>query len=161
MESLYGETGWKQLQHHIGICVARQWCRLARMNESRLNRKVFVWSVGKNNWMVNVRSYFQKINIEYILDIDSDRDLKAIMTELDMALSQYYEQQWHEKCQRQHPIRGSGQNKLRIYRQFKFSSQAKQYLKFVMPKKYRSAMAKMRTGVAPIRIETGHYEGLP
>ncbi len=27
-----------------------------------------------------------------------------------------------------------------------------------MPKKYRSAMATMRTGVAPIRIETGLYE---
>ncbi len=80
LASFYGETGWKQPQHHIWICVACQWCRLARMDESRLNQKVFVWSVGKKNWTVNVRSYFQKINMEHILDIDSDRDLKAIMT---------------------------------------------------------------------------------
>ncbi len=71
---LYGETGWKQPQHRIWICVAHQWCRLARMDESLLNRKVFVWSVGKKNWMVNVRSYFQKNTMEHILDIDSDRD---------------------------------------------------------------------------------------
>ncbi len=38
--------------------------------------------------------------MEHILEIDSDRDLKAIMTELDLALTQYYELQWHEKLQR-------------------------------------------------------------
>ncbi len=96
--------------------------------------------------------------MEHILDIDSDRDLKAIMTELVLALTQYYEQQWHEKLQRQESIRGSGQNKLRTYRQFKLSPQSEQYLKIVMPKKYRSAMAKMRAGVGPIRIETGRYK---
>ncbi len=93
-----------------------------------------------------------------ILDIDSDRDLKAIMTELVLALTQYYEQQWHEKLQRQQAIRGSGQKKLRTYRQFKCSPQAEQYLKIVMPQKYRSTMVKMRAGVALIRIETGCYK---
>ncbi len=96
--------------------------------------------------------------MEHILDTDSDRDLKAMMTELHLALTQYYEQKWHDKPQREQAIRGSGQNKLRTYRQFKFSPQAEQYLKIVMPQKYRSAIAKMRTGVAPIRIETGLYE---
>ncbi len=71
---------------------------------------------------------------------------------------QYYKQQWHEKLHRQQAIKSSGQNKLRTYRQFKFSPQAEQYLKIVMPPKYRSAMTKMRTGVAPIRIETVRYE---
>ncbi len=94
--------------------------------------------------------------MEHIVDIDSDRDLKAIMTELDLALTQYYEQQWHDKLQRQQAIRGSGRNKLRTYRQFKFSPQAEQYLKIVMPQKYRRTMAKMRTSVAPIRIEIDH-----
>ena len=30
-----------------------------------------------------------------------------------------------------------------------------------MPKSHRSALAKFRCGVAPIRLETGRYEGLP
>ncbi len=72
--------------------------------------------------------------MEHILDIDSDRDLNAIMTELDVALTQHYEQQWHEQLHRQQSIRGSSQNKLRTYRQFKFSPQAEQYLKIIMPK---------------------------
>ncbi len=83
--------------------------------------------------------------MKHILYIDSDRDLKTMMPDLDLALT-YYEQ-WHEKLQRQQAIRGSGQNKLMTYRQFKFSPQAAQYLKIVMPKKCRSAIAKMRTGI--------------
>ncbi len=75
------------------------------MDDLWLYQKVFVWSVGKKNWMVNVRSYFQKINKEHILDIESDHDLKAIMSELDLALSQYYEQEWHEKLHRQQRFR--------------------------------------------------------
>ncbi len=39
LASLYGDTDWKQTQHRIWICVAHQWCRSARMDESRLNRK--------------------------------------------------------------------------------------------------------------------------
>ncbi len=76
-ESLYGESGWKQ-PHHIWICVAHQWCCLTRMDESQLNKKVFVWSVGNKNLMVNVRFHFRHINMENILDIDSDRDQKAM-----------------------------------------------------------------------------------
>ena len=30
-----------------------------------------------------------------------------------------------------------------------------------MPKSHRSALCKFRCGVAPLRIETGRYEGLP
>ncbi len=31
--------------------------------------------------------------MEHILDVDSDCDLKAMVIELDLALTQYYEQQ--------------------------------------------------------------------
>ena len=34
-------------------------------------------------------------------------------------------------------------------------------MKMVMPKCYRSALAKFRCSVAPIRVETGRYEPLP
>ncbi len=34
------------------------------------------------------------------------------------------------------------------------------YVRNIMSKKYRSAFAKFRSGVAPICIETGRYEGM-
>ena len=33
-------------------------------------------------------------------------------------------------------------------------------MKMVLPKRYRSILAKFRCGVAPIRVETGRYERL-
>ena len=38
---------------------------------------------------------------------------------------------------------------------------SEQYVYSVMPKKHRSALAQFRCGTAPIRIETGRYEGIP
>ena len=53
-----------------------------------------------------------------------------------------------------------GANKLRTYRKFKNSLTTSHYLKINMPRSYRSAYAKFRCGVAPIRLETGRYERL-
>jgi hypothetical protein len=51
-------------------------------------------------------------------------------------------------------------NKLRRYRHLKSGIVAEEYVKYVMYFQHRSAMVKFRCGVAPIRIETGRYEGL-
>ncbi len=54
-----------------------------------------------------------------------------------------------------------GRNKLRTYRLFKRSFGTLHYLKDThLTHAQRSAMAKMRCGVAPICLETDQYEGL-
>ena len=54
----------------------------------------------------------------------------------------------------------NGSNKLRLYRLFKQDYCTEVYINSNMPRSYRSALAKFRCGVAPIRIETGRYEKL-
>ena len=54
-----------------------------------------------------------------------------------------------------------GGNKLRTYRLFKNDFYPEPYVISDMPRCYRSAMAKFRCGVAPIRVETGRYENIP
>jgi hypothetical protein len=49
-------------------------------------------------------------------------------------------------------------NKLRTYRLFKEVFETEMYLSKNIPSRYRSAFAKFRCGVAPLRIETGRYE---
>lgn len=49
---------------------------------------------------------------------------------------------------------------MRTYRQYKQVFQSETYLKCSMSRAHRSAYAKFRCGVAPIRIETGRYERL-
>ena len=50
--------------------------------------------------------------------------------------------------------------KLRTYKLFKHSFDIEKYVTCNIAKKYRSAFAKFRCGVAPLRIETGRYENL-
>ena len=54
-----------------------------------------------------------------------------------------------------------GGNKLRTYSLFKSSFCVEKYCTLIMPTSHRAAFSKFRCGVAPIRIETGRYEGLP
>jgi hypothetical protein len=49
-------------------------------------------------------------------------------------------------------------NKLRTYKLFKKVFETEMYLSKNVPSRYRSAFAKFRCGVAPLRIETGRYE---
>jgi hypothetical protein len=50
-------------------------------------------------------------------------------------------------------------SKLRTYRLFKNDYFKEKYLSVNMPGKYKRAFAKFRCGVAPLKIETGRYEG--
>ena len=54
-----------------------------------------------------------------------------------------------------------GGNKLRLYKLVKSEFGPEQYCKLILPPRHRAAFSKFRCGVAPIRIETGRYEGLP
>jgi hypothetical protein len=49
-------------------------------------------------------------------------------------------------------------SKLRTYRLFKNEYGKENYLLKIIPGKYKSAFAKFRCGVAPLKIETGRYE---
>ena len=51
-------------------------------------------------------------------------------------------------------------SKLRTYRLFKNEYGKENYLLKNIPGKYKSAFAKFRCGVAPLKIETGRYEGI-
>ena len=49
---------------------------------------------------------------------------------------------------------------LRKYKLVKTEYETEQCFRMIMPKSHRYAFAKLRSGVAPLRIETGRYEGL-
>ena len=67
---------------------------------------------------------------------------------------------WLNKINASNGPSGRGRNKLRTYCTFKQDYGVEKYCKYIMPKNHRSALCKFRCGVAPLRIETGRYEGL-
>ena len=64
-----------------------------------------------------------------------------------------------KKLNAEFAVRGqdAGGNKLRTYRKFKENYDTEQYVKVITQKRYRSAYAKIRCGVAPIKLETCRY----
>ena len=64
-----------------------------------------------------------------------------------------------ERLNTEFAVRGqdAGGNKLRTYRKFKENYDTEQYVEVITQKRYRSAYAKFRCGVAPIKLETCRY----
>ena len=68
-----------------------------------------------------------------------------------------YVNEWHVRVSRIQGRGGSGGNKLRTYKLFMNLFQTEEYCKIILPPSNRSAFAKFRCGVAPLRLETGRY----
>ena len=85
------------------------------------------------------------------------------MLDFSNAMFNDYKVRWLGGINSEQGVSYAGMNKLRTYKLFKdtYMYNIESYVKTVMPKCYRSALAKFRCGIAPIRIETGRYERLP
>ena len=83
----------------------------------------------------------------------------AVLNSIKPKLLAEYELEWQEKLNSDVAMRGinAGGNKLRTYRKFKHSYSTEPYVKIITSKIYRSAYAKFRCGVAPLKIETCRY----
>ena len=147
--------------------VIRLWCRFNNMSSNRLNRKVFKWAdimSSKHkcvkNWNFIVKKTFCELNLSHFCSIsdcvDTDFVVKSVM-------SKFFENHivhWNSSLHSDGSKSGRGGNKLRTYRLFKHRFEPEQYCKIPLPFNYRSAFAKFRCGVAPLRIETGRYENI-
>ena len=67
---------------------------------------------------------------------------------------------WKDNINKDVGPSGRGRNKLRTYKLFKQEYVLENYVKTQLPIKHRSALAKFRCGVAPLRLETGRYENI-
>ena len=133
------------------------------MDISRLNRKIFNWAERQGNgrcqnWNYKVNQMLQEAGIQYQHGVTNRRILKAKVSD---HLFHKFLNSWTDDINRENARQGVGRNKLRTYRTYKNVYITEQYLNCIMPYYYRSAYAKFRCGVAPIRLETGRYERLP
>ena len=69
-----------------------------------------------------------------------------------------YVEEWRAKLDRNVGRNGKSGNKLRTYKLLKNDYKTKHYCKIFLPRKHKSAIAKFKIGVSPIKLETGRYE---
>ena len=145
------------------IIVLRLWGRFKDMDVSRLNRKVYCWAETNmnrtKNWHYRLKKHLEDINCAQFLD-GNNHNLKNVISVCEYACFRLYTEKWKNELNRERARRGNGQNKLRTYRTFKSNFETETYVKMIMPFSWRSAFAKFRSGVAPLRLETGRYENL-
>ena len=119
---------------------------------------VFIWAENSQsrhckNVNYRVHLFLNNLNVDHLFDINNPIPRSVITNVLDRYDTQL-NVAWSNSI-----VNNVG--KLRTYRLFKKVYGTEHYVKINMPHNYRSAYAKFRCGVAPIRIETGRYEHLP
>ena len=162
-QAINGDMGWKCPEHLQWLAVTRRWCRMLHMDDGRLTKQIFAayltWANSAcKTWFFRVLEFYSEIGHDVICR-DRDLSVRVVLTSVDSKLLQYYETQWQEKLNSDNAIRGpaAGGNKLRTYRTFKKHYCTEPYVEVITAKRYRSAYAKFRCGVAPIKIETCRY----
>ena len=161
--AVQGDMGWKTPVHQQWMSVTRLWCRLCNMDGTfRLNKRIFEWCYseadrGVHNWVHVVKRFHGEIHMEYLMPVDNEFCVHTTLMALDTILRNMYSQRWLDSVDKVDG-RGGTRNKLRTYSIFKREFKTETYVRNIMNKGNRSALAKFRCGVAPIRIETGRYE---
>ena len=77
---------------------------------------------------------------------------------VEEALIREAKDEWERELDRQTAKRGEGGNKLRTYALIKSEICFEPYLVCVFDQRKRALLFKFRSGIAPLRIETGRYE---
>ena len=134
------------------------------MDQSRLNRRIYQWSVNhgnfrSKNWAYRIKQLMDDCNTGDLFTAGSENK-HFIINRIDEHLKTQDNQTWISDVTRPEARRGNGRNKLRTYKLFKIAYKEENYVKIIMQRNHRSAFAKFRMGIAPLRIETGRYERL-
>jgi hypothetical protein len=132
------------------------------MNILRVNKRIANWANNKasnkcRNWFYNVFEYFAEHNLNVNLNTPIRH---GFVKRVNDAAMEAFISAWRMDVNSIVGPSGRGRNKLRTYRTFKKDYGTEQYCKLILPPRHRAAFAKFRCGVAPLRIETGRYEGL-
>ena len=100
---------------------------------------------SSKNWSFEIKQVMNNICLSDQFESKSVINLSKV----DEHLNVYYARKWQEDVQHV--------PKLRTYRVFKTEFKTEEYVKLNMYKNERSIMCQFRSGVLPLRIETGRF----
>jgi hypothetical protein len=165
--AVMGDMGWTPIYHTQWKIISSQWCKLVNMGQNRTNRKIFVWADEVNlksksvkNWNYVVRKHFTDLELAVYCNLNRDINKRFLNDFVMSKMFLKYTESWHTNVNAVTSMTGNGRNKLRTYKLFKSEYGVANDCKVLVPFNDRSAFAKFRCGVAPIRLETGRYENV-
>ncbi len=160
-----GDMGWTPSYVRQWKSTCGHWSRHVNMHNVRVNKRIFTWAYNKanrscRNWFYAVTEKLKSIGHASYTDISVPNQKHKFAKDIHASLMERYVVEWSDSVNRVHGISGIGRNKLRTYRLFKHTYEVEAYCKLILPLQHRSAFARFRCGVAPLRIETGRYENI-
>lgn len=164
--ALYGEFGWQPPHVKQWRCVAQHWYRLKKMDISRTNFKIFQYcdSKGTNkcrNWQYVFRKHLELLNLQHLVHDCTELYSRDFYNKVVAGSMDIFTTEWNLNIRNIAGPSGRGNNKLRTYKHFKVNYGLENYVACAfIPRKHKTALAKFRCGVAPIRLETGRYENI-
>ena len=147
LPSMSGDMGWSTCQNRRQLHMLRFWNRLLSLQSTRLTRRVFDWDYVCNytGWCIDIQNILESVNMLHLYY----EKLVCPIEEVTRKLMSVYESHWLELC--------TQKPKLRTYLKFKNNYSSEPYVKQFMPRQRRSLIAQLRSGILPLRIETGRY----
>ena len=158
--AVLGEMGWTPQVILQQLCIGRQCIRYSKMEEDRINRMIYEWSMndGCNNAAHLIKQKFTDLDIPDFADFTIYK-CKSYVNILEAKLMENFVDSWYDDMNRINAKSGYGLNKLRTYRSFKFEYVTEEYVKSQsIPFRDRKALAKMRCSATALNIETGRYQ---
>ena len=104
---------------------------------------------------------FRSLGCRQYGNVDTYLVTSQVVSNVKSKLSVKNNEKWLNSINKDNAVRGNGRNKLRTYKTLKSIYETEIYVKKCLPRQHRSALAKFRGGVAPIKLEIGRYNGTP
>ena len=128
----------------------RFWNRLINMRDSRLTKQVFLadFNQNSNNWCSEIEQIFDSVNCLSIFQERHTCDLLSFESKLKFNL----QNEWHNEINKK--------PELRTYVHFKNIFKTDNYVSAYMLRPHRSLLAQLRSGILPLRLETGRFQNI-
>ena len=163
VDLLEGDSGWMPVWCRHQFEMLKLWFRLATMDDSRLTKKIFKWSLelankGKSTWCFQANKLLTQINLGHLnpgnVNSLSPKEFQAIVI---TKLINKANQKWRVRIWDHNTYCTDSGGRLHNYRVIKQQPRPEGYISGILCRGHRWVMAALRGGCLPLHIETGRY----
>ena len=120
------------------------------MHDIRLTKRVFLvdFKQNSNNWCSDIEQIFDSVNCPAISPKRHTCDLLSLESELKLNL----QKEWHNEINKK--------PRLQTFVNLKNIFNTENYVSAYMLRSHRSLLAQLRSGILPLRLETGRLKNI-
>ena len=163
VDLLEGDSGWMPVWCRHQFEMLKLWFRLATMDDSRLSKKIFKWSLelankGKPTWCFHANKLLTQNNLGHLNPNNvTSLSPKEFQTIVITKLTDKANHKWRMRIWDHNTYCTDSGGRLHNYRVIKQQPRPECYISGILCRGHRWVMAALRGGCLPLHIETGRY----